>query len=37
MRMLSVSMAEEIPPEYGPMLRHVLGLVPEREATTTAA
>ena len=34
-RMLSVSMAEEIPPEYGPMLRHVLGLVPEREATTT--
>jgi hypothetical protein len=32
-RMLSVSMGEDIPPEYGPMLRHVLGLVPEREAT----
>jgi 4-hydroxyacetophenone monooxygenase len=35
-RMLSVSMGETIPPEYGPMLRHVLGLVPEREAGTTA-
>jgi 4-hydroxyacetophenone monooxygenase len=34
-RMLSVSMGETIPPEYGPMLRHVLGLVPEREASTT--
>ena len=32
-RMLSVSMGEEIPSEYGPMLRHVLGLVPEREAS----
>jgi 4-hydroxyacetophenone monooxygenase len=32
LRMLSVSMAEPIPAEYGPMLRHVLGLVPEREA-----
>src|SRR4051812_27867595 len=31
-RMLSVSMGEEIPTEYGPMLRHVLGLLPEREA-----
>ena len=31
LRMLSVSMAESIPAEYGPMLRHVLGLVPERE------
>lgn len=32
-RMLSVSMAEPIPDEYGPMLRHVLGYVPEREAS----
>ena len=33
LRMLSVSMAEPIPAEYGPMLRHVLGFVPEREAS----
>ncbi|MFV0309908.1 MAG: flavin-containing monooxygenase [Desertimonas sp.] len=29
LRMLSVSMAERIPDEYGPMLRQVCGLVPE--------
>jgi 4-hydroxyacetophenone monooxygenase len=29
--MLSVSMGETIPAEYGPMLRHVLGLMPEGE------
>jgi 4-hydroxyacetophenone monooxygenase len=33
LRMLSVSMAEPIPVEYGPMLRHVLGLLPEAEAS----
>ena len=32
LRLLSVSMAERIPPEYGPMLRSVLGLAPELEA-----
>jgi 4-hydroxyacetophenone monooxygenase len=31
-RMLSVSMGEPIPEEYGPMLRHVFGLLPEAEA-----
>ncbi|MFT3853704.1 MAG: NAD(P)/FAD-dependent oxidoreductase [Ilumatobacteraceae bacterium] len=30
-QMLSVSMAERIPDEYGPMLRDVLGLVPEAD------
>ena len=35
-KMLSVSMGEKIPDEYGPMLRHVLGLVPEHEASAPA-
>lgn len=30
--MLAASMGERIPDEYGPMLRHVLGLLPEAEA-----
>ena len=35
-KMLSVSMGEKIPAEYGPMLRHVLGLTPERETRAPA-
>jgi 4-hydroxyacetophenone monooxygenase len=35
-KMLSVSMGEKIPGEYGPMLRHVLGLTPERETSAPA-
>ncbi len=35
-KMLSVSMGEEIPGEYGPMLRQVLGLMPEHETSEPA-